>query len=167
MSESIFTLIGRQTRDIVSGKLDVAGGAMSGSLTLLNSPTDAQHAVTKGYVDNVESSAVKLVDLGELEQFYGQLLASVGTASIPKTEYDQQATNGVVSIHGLTSPFSSVTITTTYSTPDEMTYELTEVSNDGVNTIVSLQTTSLSESALIHLIESGNITLGSDIITFL
>ena len=57
MSESIFTLIGRQTRDIVSGKLDVAGGSMSGSLTLLNAPTDAQHAVTKGYVDNIESSA--------------------------------------------------------------------------------------------------------------
>lgn len=167
MSESIFTLIGRQTRDIISGKLDVAGGAMSGSLTLLNAPTDTQHAVTKGYVDNVESSAVKLVDLGELEQFYGQLLASVGTASIPKTEYDQQATNGVATINGTSSPFSSVVITTTYSVPAEMTYELTEVSNDGVNTIVSLQTTSLSESALIHLIESGNITLGSDIITFL
>jgi hypothetical protein len=167
MSESIFTLIGRQTRAIVDGKLDVAGGSISGSLTLLNTPTDSLHAVTKGYVDNVEASAVKLLDLGELEQFYGQLLASVGTVLIPKAEYDQQSTNGVVIIHGVSSPFSSVAITTTYSTPTEITYELTEVSNDGVNTLVSLQTTSLTESALIHLIESGNITLGSDIITFL
>ena len=167
MSESIFTLIGRQTRDIVNGKLDISGGSMSGSLTLLNTPTDPQHAITKGYVDNIESSAVKLVDLGELEEFYGQLLASVGTASIPKTEYDQQATNGVVTINGTSSPFSSIAITTTYSVPSEITYEITEVSNDGVNTIVSLQTTRLTESALIHLIESGNITLGSDIITFL
>lgn len=106
-------------------------------------------------------------DLGTIEDFFGGLVVSVGTATIPKSEFDSAVSGGVVSITGTTSPFSSVTITTTYGSPEEVVYELTEVSNDGTDTVVSLQTTSLSEGALDDFRGTGSISFGSDQITFL
>ncbi len=52
MSDSIFTLIGRQTRGMVGDKLDISGGTLTGLLTLSGDPTTPLHAATKGYVDN-------------------------------------------------------------------------------------------------------------------
>jgi hypothetical protein len=45
------------TTDLL-GKLDLSGGIMTGSLTLDGNPTQALHAVTKQYVDNVEAGII-------------------------------------------------------------------------------------------------------------
>ena len=62
-------------------------------------------------------------DLGTLGQFYGGIAVSSGV-TINKAEYDAEVVNGVVSISGLSSPFSSTTITTSYSDPSEIDIEL-------------------------------------------
>lgn len=106
-------------------------------------------------------------DLGTLGQFYGGIAVSSGAPTINKAEYDAEVVNGVVSISGLSSPFSSTTITTSYSTPSEIDIELSETSNDGSDTTVSVQTISLTKAALDDLTSSsGNITIGGTVVTF-
>lgn len=287
MADSIFTLIGRQTRGIVSEKLDITGGTLTGDLFLNSAPSADLQASTKKYVDdsvsalniadyarldgadftgnitgtnltlsgnltvngsvtsldttnstladalillskgasdntNASTDAGILIergsseqnvavywdetddkfrfvstdkdatatdlsdggntaeadisvkgintngnDLGTVEEFFGQLVVSVGTASVLKSEFDANATLGVLSITGVASPLSGSGVTTSYGTPDEITFTLTEVSNDSTNTVVSLQTTALSENALNHFRGTGDITVGTDQITFL
>jgi hypothetical protein len=105
-------------------------------------------------------------DLGKLEDFLGGCITSTGTATILKTEYDAVATSGVVEITGITSPFQSTTITTTYSTPAEIVYQLNEVSHDGTDTTVRVTILQVSNDAYDHLTASGNITIGGSAITF-
>lgn len=106
-------------------------------------------------------------DLGTLGQFYGGIAVSSGAPTINKAEYDAQVASGVVSISGLTSPFASTTITTSYSSPSEIDIELSETSNDGNDTTVSVQTISLSKAALDDLTSSsGHITIGGTVVTF-
>jgi hypothetical protein len=287
MADSIFTLIGRQTRGIVGEKLDITGGTLTGDLFLNSAPSADLQASTKKYVDdsvsalniadyarldgadftgnitgtnltlsgnltvngsvtsldttnstladalillskgasdntNASTDAGILIergsseqnvavywdetddkfrfvstdkdatatdlsdggntaeadisvkgintngnDLGTVEEFFGQLVVSVGTASVLKSEFDANATLGVLSITGVASPLSGSGVTTSYGTPDEITFTLTEVSNDSTNTVVSLQTTALSENALNHFRGTGDITVGTDQITFL
>lgn len=105
-------------------------------------------------------------DLGKVEEFLGACTTSSGTASILKTEFDAVATNGVVSITGTSSPFASTTITTSYGTPTEITYELKEVSNDGTDTLVGIQLIEVTQGAYDNLTSTGNITIGGSAITF-
>jgi len=106
-------------------------------------------------------------DLGTLGQFYGGIAVSSGAPTINKSEYDAEVANGVVSISGLSSPFASTTITTSYSNPSEIDIELSETSNDGSDTTVSVQTISLTKAALDDLTSSsGNITIGGTVVTF-
>jgi len=106
-------------------------------------------------------------DLGKVEEFFGQLVVSVGTVVIPKSEFDSNQTDGKVEITGTSSPFSGVAISTTYGSPEEIIYTLSEQSNDGTDTTCRLQTTSLSEGALDDFRGTGNITIGASEVTFL
>lgn len=284
MPDSIFTVIGQSTKALVSEKLDISGGTLSGPLILNANPTAALGAATKGYVDteltNLDlsqyaelagatftgalagtdltlsgnltvngsvtaletanstiadslillskgagdnltassdsgiliergssednasifwdegdnvfkfatttsdatstdlggtSAAASLEvadlktngnDLGTVEDFFGALLISSGTATIAKAEYDAVAVGGKVSITGATSPFSSSTITMSYGTPAEVSFELSEVSNDGTDTTVSLVVLQASSSAYDDFSSTGNITIDSSVITF-
>jgi hypothetical protein len=105
-------------------------------------------------------------ELGTIEQFLGNVLSSVGTATIIKSEFDAVAINGVVLITGTSSPFPSTAIATTYGTPSEIVYELLEVSNDGTDTVVSVKVNEASQSAFNHLISAGSLTIGVEEITF-
>ena len=105
-------------------------------------------------------------DLGSLEDFYGGLLTSSGTATIAKSEFDAVAVNGKVSITGTTSPFASTTITMSYGTPSEVSYELSEISSTATETTVSLVVSQASAGAYADLSSTGNITIDSSVITF-
>lgn len=280
--ESIFTVIGRTTKQLVGERLPLNGGTLTGSLILKGNPTLGLEAATKGYVDNelsnltqyarldgadftgdvtgtnltlsgdltvngavttlnttnstiadsiillskgasdnenaiadagiliergsAEENAAMFWDedtetfkmttttsdatatqlgatstsadleiaglktngnsLGKLEDFLGACTTSSGTASILKTEYDAVANNGIVSITGTTSPFPSVTISTTHTSPDEIVYELSEISNDGSLTTVGITMLQLSNEAYDNLTSTGNITIGGSVITF-
>lgn len=105
-------------------------------------------------------------ELGTMEQFLGNVLTSIGTASILRSEFDAVANNGVVVITGTNSPFPTTAITTTYGTPSEIIYKLSEVSNDGTSTIVSVEVNEVSQSAFNHLTSTGSLTIGTEEITF-
>ena len=193
--ESIFTVIGRTTKSLVNERLPLSGGTLSGPLLLSGDPTQGLEAATKGYVDNLTQNGnlteyarldgadfigdvavtnltlsgdltINGDKLGTMEQFLGNVLLSSGTATILKTEFDAVATNGVVAITGTSSPFASTTITTSYGTPTEITYELKEVSNDGTDTLVGIQLIEVTQGAYDNLTSTGNITLGGSVITF-
>lgn len=54
---SIFQLIGSKTKTELDKKLALAGGTLTGNLTLSGAPTSNLHAATKAYVDSVSSTA--------------------------------------------------------------------------------------------------------------
>jgi len=165
MNDSIFTVIGRATKQLVNERLSLNGGTLSGSLILNGSPTIGLGAATKGYVDNeVENIST---DLGTLEELLGNALHSFGTANVHKPEYDAVASVGKVSIVGTSSPFPSTLILTSYSIPTEISYQLSEVSNDGTYTNVAISITKASQEAYDHLLSTGTITIGTDVITFI
>lgn len=283
MSDSIFTIIGRSTKNAVGNKLDVSGGTMTGSLVLQGSPTLANEAVTKSYVDtelanltdyarldgatftgdlagtnlvlsgnltvegttttldttnttitdsllalskganlltNASSDSGILIErgssednaaifwdegdevfklattssdatatdlgatsasadleianlktngenLGTIEDFLGNLLASSGNVSVPKSEFDAVATNGKVTIVGDTSPFATATVSISYLTPSEITFELSEISNDGTTTTLALQVVKSSQEAYTDLASNGgSISVNGTQVTF-
>lgn len=67
----------------LNSKLDLAGGTMTGKITLDGDPTQALHAVTKQYVDSVEAGlitrpSVKAATTGNLSGTYDNGIAGVG-----------------------------------------------------------------------------------------
>jgi hypothetical protein len=54
---SIFQLIGAKTKTELDKKLALAGGTLTGNLTLSGAPSSNLHAATKAYVDTVASDA--------------------------------------------------------------------------------------------------------------
>ena len=57
---SLLTQLGQKTKVELDKKLALAGGTMTGALTLSGAPTDSLHAATKAYVDSVSSTAAGL-----------------------------------------------------------------------------------------------------------
>ena len=54
---SLLTQLGQKTKVELDKKLALAGGTMTGALTLSGAPTSSLHAATKAYVDSVSSTA--------------------------------------------------------------------------------------------------------------
>ena len=83
MSESIFTLIGRQTKALVNQKLDKSGGALTGELTLSADPTADLGAATKQYVDTeVAGVSVDLSDYYNKSAVDGLLADKANTSDL-------------------------------------------------------------------------------------
>jgi hypothetical protein len=57
---SLLTQLGQKTKVELDKKLALAGGTMTGALTLSGAPTADLHAATKAYVDSVSSTAAGL-----------------------------------------------------------------------------------------------------------
>ena len=57
---SLLTQLGQKTKVELDKKLALAGGTMTGALTLSGAPTASLHAATKAYVDSVSSTAAGL-----------------------------------------------------------------------------------------------------------
>lgn len=57
---SLLTQLGQKTKVELDKKLALAGGTMTGALTLSGAPTASLHAATKAYVDSVSSTATGL-----------------------------------------------------------------------------------------------------------
>ena len=99
MTDSIFTIIGRSTKNAVGNKLDVSGGTMSGALILSGSPTLSAEAVTKGYVDN---EIANLTDYARLDgaTFTGDLagtnLVLSGNLTVEGTTTTLDTTNTTI-----------------------------------------------------------------------
>ena len=57
---SLLTQLGQKTKVELDKKLALAGGTMTGALTLSGAPTASLHAATKAYVDSVASDTSAL-----------------------------------------------------------------------------------------------------------
>ena len=57
---SLLTQLGQKTKVELDKKLALAGGTMTGALTLSGAPTSSLHAATKAYVDSVSSTATSI-----------------------------------------------------------------------------------------------------------
>ena len=57
---SLLTQLGQKTKVELDKKLALAGGTMTGALTLSGAPTSSLHAATKAYVDSVSSTVSSL-----------------------------------------------------------------------------------------------------------
>ena len=57
---SLLTQLGQKTKVELDKKLALAGGTMTGALTLSGAPTASLHAATKAYVDSVAGDVTSL-----------------------------------------------------------------------------------------------------------
>lgn len=64
-TSSIFYSLGSKVKTELDKKLDLAGGTLTGALTLSGAPTSDNHAATKAYVDSVSGDVTTLQ--GELD----------------------------------------------------------------------------------------------------
>lgn len=152
MADSVFTIIGRTTRnqiDAAIAEIDLTeyarldGASFTGEIVLRDGNP-----------------------LGVLNNFYAGLLVPQIQVPIDTTEFDAVASEGSITIIGDTSPFSTTTISLSYSNPSEVTYTLSESSIDGVNTICDVKVDSCSKEAYENLANGGNITIGSSLVGF-
>ena len=184
MADSVFTVIGRTTRNLVDSKLDLTGGTLTGPLVIPD-PTQPNHAASRGYIDNELSSfdlspyarldganftgGITLRDgntLGILSNFYGGILIAQTQPVIETNEFDAVASQGSVTITGDSSPFSTTTISLSHGTPSEVTFTLTASSTEGANTTCTLTVDEASKQAYENLTSGGSITIGSSVVGF-
>lgn len=152
MADSVFTIIGRAARNYT----DTAIAAIDQS----------QFVRLDGANFTGEIVLRDGNPLGVLDNFYAGLLVSQIQVPIDTTEFDAVASEGSITIVGDTSPFSTTTISLSYSNPSEVTYTLSESSIDGVNTICDIKVDSCSKEAYENLANGGNITIGSSLVGF-
>lgn len=151
MADSVFTIIGRTTRNYV----DTAVAAID-----LSSLASLDGANFTGEIALRDGSPI-----GVLENFYAGLLVPQAQVTIDRFEFDAVASGNSVTINGDTSPFSA-TITLSYSNPSEVTYTLSENTTAGTNTICDLRVDLCSKEAYENLANGGNITIGSSLVGF-
>lgn len=194
MSQSVFTVIGQRVRSLIDTKLDKTGGSISGTLTLAVPPTDATHVVNKSYVDNavsdfdvsgyapleganftgpvasttLASNALTLdgTDVGIEEDFIGGAIASDDEVSVKKIEFDAVANGNTASFTGNTSALPTTVITTVYTDPTEISYNLERQRDESTNTIIKVKITRASQEASEFLINGGSFQVGETLVTF-
>ena len=146
---SLLTQLGQKTKVELDKKLALAGGTMTGALTLSGAPTDSLHAATKAYVDSVSSTASGL----QTELDATQAGAGLGA-------------NGAYTANGSANYISSVT--TLQAADNALDTQLKTVadavaSND--SDISSLQSSVSTNSSDISTLQSNVSSNDSDIST--
>jgi len=146
---SLLTQLGQKTKVELDKKLALAGGTMTGALTLSGAPTSSLHAATKAYVDSVSSTASGL----QTELDATQAGAGLGA-------------NGAYTANGSANYISSVT--TLQAADNALDAQLKTVadavaSND--SDISSLQSSVSTNSSDISTLQSNVSSNDSDIST--
>jgi len=146
---SLLTQLGQKTKVELDKKLALAGGTMTGALTLSGAPTSSLHAATKAYVDSVSSTATGL----QSELDATQTGAGLGS-------------NGAYSANSSTNYLGSVT---SLKAADEALDSQLKTVADAVSSndsdISSLQSSVSSNSSAISTLQSNVSSNDSDIAT--
>src|SRR5210317_505818 len=146
---SLLTQLGQKTKVELDKKLALAGGTMTGALTLSGAPTDSLHAATKAYVDSVSSTASGL----QTELDATQTGAGLGT-------------DGAYSANGSTNYLGSVA---SLKAADEALDSQLKTVADAVASndtdISSLQSSVSTNASAISTLQSNVSTAQSDIST--
>ncbi|MEK9698495.1 MAG: hypothetical protein VW270_22175 [Candidatus Poseidoniales archaeon] len=135
---SLLTQLGQKTKVELDKKLALAGGTMTGALTLSGAPTSNLHAATKAYVDSVSSSVTSLQSEVDATQS-GAGLGTDGSYSANATaNYISSVTSLVAADNALDTQLKTVADAVSSNDSDISTLQSNVSSND--TDISALQT---------------------------
>ena len=174
---SLLTQLGQKTKVELDKKLALAGGTMTGALTLSGAPTDSLHAATKAYVDSVSSTVSGLqTELDATQAGAGlgangaytangsaNYISSVTTLQAADNALDAQIKTNADNIASNDSDISSLQSSVSTNSSDISTLQSNVSSND--SDISSLQSDVSTAQSDISTLQSNVSSNDSDIST--
>jgi hypothetical protein len=172
---SLLTQLGQKTKVELDKKLALAGGTMTGALTLSGAPTASLHAATKAYVDSVSSSVTSLqseVDATQTGAGLGtdgsysansgtNYLASVSSLKAADEALDTQLKTVADAVSSNDSDISSLQSSVSTNSSDISTLQSNVSSND--SDIATLQSNVSSNDSDIATLQSNVSSNDTDI----
>ena len=174
---SLLTQLGQKTKVELDKKLALAGGTMTGALTLSGAPTNSLHAATKAYVDSVSSTVSGLqTELDATQAGAGlgangaytangsaNYISSVTTLQAADNALDAQIKTNADNIASNDSDISSLQSSVSTNSSDISTLQSNVSSND--SDISSLQSDVSTAQSDISTLQSNVSSNDSDIST--
>ena len=160
---SLLTQLGQKTKVELDKKLALAGGTMTGALTLSGAPTDSLHAATKAYVDSVSSTASGLQTELDATQAGAGLGANGAYTANGSANYISSVTTLQAADNALDAQLKTVADAVASNDSDISTLQSNVSSND--SDISSLQSDVSTAQSDISTLQSNVSSNDSDIST--
>ena len=160
---SLLTQLGQKTKVELDKKLALAGGTMTGALTLSGVPTDSLHAATKAYVDSVSSTASGLQTELDATQAGAGLGANGAYTANSSANYISSVTTLQAADNALDTQLKTVADAVASNDSDISTLQSNVSSND--SDIATLQSNVSSNDSDISSLQSDVSAAQSDITT--
>jgi len=160
---SLLTQLGQKTKVELDKKLALAGGTMTGALTLSGAPTDSLHAATKAYVDSVSSTASGLQTELDATQAGAGLGANGAYTANSSANYISSVTTLQAADNALDTQLKTVADAVASNDSDISTLQSNVSSND--SDISSLQSDVSTAQSDISTLQSNVSSNDSDIST--
>ena len=160
---SLLTQLGQKTKVELDKKLALAGGTMTGALTLSGAPTDSLHAATKAYVDSVSSTASGLQTELDATQAGAGLGANGAYTANGSANYISSVTTLQAADNALDAQLKTVADAVASNDSDISTLQSNVSSND--SDIATLQSNVSSNDSDISSLQSDVSTAQSNITT--
>ena len=158
---SLLTQLGQKTKVELDKKLALAGGTMTGALTLSGAPTDSLHAATKAYVDSVSSTASGLQTELDATQAGAGLGANGAYTANGSANYISSVTTLQAADNALDAQLKTVADAVASNDSDISTLQSNVSSND--SDISSLQSDVSTAQSAITTLQSNVSSNDSDI----
>lgn len=158
---SLLTQLGQKTKVELDKKLALAGGTMTGALTLSGAPTASLHAATKAYVDSVSSTASGLQSELDATQTGAGLGTNGAYSANSGTNYLASVTSLKAADEALDTQLKSVADAVASNDSDISTLQSNVSSND--SDIATLQSNVSSNDSDISSLQSDVSTLQSNV----
>ena len=160
---SLLTQLGQKTKVELDKKLALAGGTMTGALTLSGAPTADLHAATKAYVDSVSSTASGLQTELDATQAGAGLGANGAYTANGSANYISSVTTLQAADNALDAQLKTVADAVASNDSDISTLQSNVSSND--SDIATLQSNVSSNDSDISSLQSDVSAAQSDITT--
>jgi hypothetical protein len=158
---SLLTQLGQKTKVELDKKLALAGGTMTGDLTLSGAPTDSLHAATKAYVDSVSSTVSSLQSEVDATQTGAGLGTDGSYTANGSTNYLGSVASLKAADEALDSQLKTVADAVASNDSDITTLQSNVSSND--SDIATLQSNVSSNDSDISSLQSDVSTLQSNV----
>ena len=160
---SLLTQLGQKTKVELDKKLALAGGTMTGALTLSGAPTASLHAATKAYVDSVASDTSALQSEVDATQSGAGLGTDGSYSANASANYISSVTSLVAADNALDTQLKSVADAVASNDTDIASLQSSVSSND--SDIATLQSNVSSNDSDIATLQSNVSSNDSDIAT--
>ena len=160
---SLLTQLGQKTKVELDKKLALAGGTMTGALTLSGAPTSSLHAATKAYVDSVSGTATSIQSELDATQTGAGLGTDGSYSANSSTNYLGSVASLKAADEALDTQLKTVADAVASNDSDISTLQSNVSSND--SDIATLQSNVSSNDSDISSLQSDVSTAQSDIST--